>query len=135
MDTSTSALSTVISEKVQGEASEIDPASAPRNSAKSHRSPGNFFANIKKPHFMQNFAKNISLPSPKLRAAVKSMATYEIKVEHQVPKLSEDIVSPMSSAGSTPGEEQKVKTSSKDSVIFIKVPFIYYVSKQGGWVG
>ena len=84
---------------------------------------------------MQNFAKNISLPSPKLRAAVKSMATYEIKVEHQVPKLSEDIVSPMSSAGSSPGEEQKVKTSSKDSVIFIKVPFIYYVSKQGGWVG
>ena len=33
---------------------------------------------------MQNLAKSISLPSPKLRAAVKTMATYEIKVEHQV---------------------------------------------------
>ena len=105
VDTSTSALSTVLSEKVQGE--------APSPSNKSPRS-GSLFASLKKPHFMQNLAKSISLPSPKLRAAMKNMATYEIKVEHQVPK--DDISSPSEEIVT---EAAEVKTS-KDSVLFIK---------------
>ena len=108
VDTSTSALSTVLSERLQGEA-----ASSSATSNKSSRS-GSLFANLKKPQFMQNLAKSISLPSPKLRAAMKNMATYEIKVEHQVPK--EDLSSP-SEEIVTEGAE--VKTS-KDSVLFIK---------------
>lgn len=105
VDTSTSALSTVMSEKVQGEAS-----------AATSRPKSGLFASIskKRPNFMQNLAKSISLPSPKLRAAMKqqkTVATYEIKVEHQVPR--EDLSSPSS-------EDEMVKTSSKDSVLFIK---------------
>ena len=115
VDTSTSALSTVLSEKVQGEAAATTAGSTNNKTSRS----ASLFANLKKPHFMQNFAKSISLPSPKLRAAVKNMATYEIKVEHQVPK--EDISSP-SEEMVTESVLAEVKTtrSSKDSVLFIK---------------
>ena len=99
VDTSTSALSTVIS------ASDKEAKSA---------SGGFLNVNFKRPQFMQNLAKSISLPSPKLRAAVKTMATYEIKVEHQVPKEPEE-------PDLSPSEAViESKTSSKDSVTFIK---------------
>lgn len=117
IDSSTSALSsTVVSERTQNYeegglrgsifgsfAASLSRKSTDEGSLEGRASRGK--------SFIQNLAKSISLPSPKMKTQSGSAAKYEIKVEHQVPRCEQpelELAGDSSSAATPTKEEEKV---------------------------